>query len=300
MSKSYVWYVTYGSNTLKERFMVYINGGKFRGKGKGTNNAPYRGCRDQTPPLADKPFLIPYEMYYGRESKLWNNGGIAFIDADRPGITLGRAYLITEEQFAEIQEQEGPIWYQRVVEIAKDADGTPYKTFTGASRYQGNAPSKNYTDIIFEGVCETYYPHLPYGRFHRLMGEAIKHLGKPYAPSRRDDGQGRGPDSFDCVWFVGWVFRESGVDDILKRYALPRLDNAFEKIGTTEIKLEGDVLFFCKPPSDEITHVGIYIGYNLMLHATRPIGHDTGSVRIDDITKGDWLDRLVAVGRNSV
>jgi len=268
MTDNCVWYVSYGTNMLKERFMVYINGGKFRGNGKGKDNTAYPGCTVKLPPLANKPFLLPYELYYGKTSKTWNNSGVAFIDADKPGITLGRAYLITEEQFAEIQEQEGSTWYNRIVEIAKDPYGVPYRTITGMNRHQNNKCNDSYTDVMFEGLCETYYPHLTYSRFHRLMRELIKHLGKPYASSIRSNGNG--PDAFDCVWFVGWVFRESGVDNILKRYALPSLDKAFTKVGIVEIKHEGD------PHSNEI-----------------------GSVRIDDITKGNWPNRLVAIGRNS-
>ena len=218
-NKKYVWYVTYGSNMLRERFMVYINGGRFRGKGKGQGqgNWKYKPCNNNSPPLADKLFPIPYELYYGQKSKTWSYvdiasketgsekricPGVAFIDADRldTGTTLGRAYLITEEQFFHIQEQEGSEWYKRVVEMGKDAGGIPYKTFTGTRRYDYNAPHENYTNIMFEGICETYYPHLTYSRFHRLMGEAIKHLGKPYVKSKHDE-RGKGPNAFDCVWF---------------------------------------------------------------------------------------------------
>ena len=297
MADNRIWYVSYGTNMLEECLMVYINGGKFRGKGKGKDSAIYPGCTNKSPPIASKPYMLPYELYYGRKSKTWNNSSIAFIDADKPGITLGRAYLITEEQFSEIHEQEGSAWYNRTVEIAKDPYGVPYKTFTSTDRHQNNEPNANYTNVMFEGLCETFYPHLPYSRFHRLMLESIKHLGKPYASSIRSNG--KGPDAFDCVWFVGWVFRESGVDNILKRYALPKLDKAFTKVGINEIKREGDVLFFCRPPSEKIIHVGIYIDHNLMIHATQPNSSEVGSVRLDDITKGNWLNRLVAIGRIS-
>jgi hypothetical protein len=297
MNKNYVWYVAFGTNMLKERFMVYIKGGKFRGKGKGKDNKNYRGCRDTTPPLAEKPFIIPRELYFGKESSLWDNSGVAFLDADKPGITLGRAYLITEEQFTDIQTQEGPKWYERIIKFENDVNGIPHKTFTSTNRFKANDCKDNYIDVMFEGLCETYYPNLPYNRFHRLMREAIKHLGKPYASSINSNGNG--PDAFDCVWFIGWIFRESGVDDILKRRTLSTLDKAFTTIGVNELKKEGDVLFFCKPPKNKITHVGMYIGHNLMIHATQPNGHEIGSVRLDDITEGNWLKRLVAIGRMS-
>ena len=292
VANNLVWYVAYGTNMLIERFMVYINGGIFRGKGKAKEV-----CAEKFPSSANKPFLIPYELYFGKVSKTWDNGGVAFIDADKPGTALGRAYLITEKQFSHIQEQEGASWYKRIIEIGKDANGTTYKTFSGTNRHKTNPPSDSYANVMFEGICETYYPHLPYNRFHRLMNEAIKHLGKPYASSINSNG--KGPNAFDCVWFVYHVFSESGVYDNLKKHFMTTfVGKALKKIKATELKREGDVLLFCKPPDKEIKHVGIYIGHNLIIHASQPIP-GTGSVRIDDITKDDWSERLVALGRIS-
>ena len=154
MNKKYVWYVAYGSNMLKERFMVYINGGPFRGL-----RHPYEGCTDKSPPLMDKPFLIPYKFYFGNESKTWNGKGVAFIDVKKPGVTLGRAYLITEEQLLDIKNQEGPSesWYGNVVEIPTGVVGDiPHKLLTSQSRRSANTPANEYLDIIFEGICETY------------------------------------------------------------------------------------------------------------------------------------------------
>ena len=41
-----VWYVGYGSNLLRERFICYITGGQFRLGGSHTN-----GCKDKTLPI---------------------------------------------------------------------------------------------------------------------------------------------------------------------------------------------------------------------------------------------------------
>ena len=153
MKNQYVWYVTYGSSMRKEQLLAYINGGLFRANGK-----TYRGCTDKSPPLRDKPFLLPFDLYFGNESKSWNGSGVAFIDADTPGVTLGRAYLITEEQFFEIQKQAGASdkWYGKVVELSFGVNDIPYKTFTSKIRRPENKPSKNYLNTFFEGLCETY------------------------------------------------------------------------------------------------------------------------------------------------
>jgi len=147
-----VWYVAYGSNMLRERFMVYINGGRFCDIKK-----TYSGCTDKTPPTADEPLTIPFELYFGNESKTWG-GGVAFIDKDKSGQTKGRAYLITTGQFDEIQAQEGngPNWYNCVIELKKDRNGIPYKLFTNENRRPENSPSKEYRAIYDKGLKEVY------------------------------------------------------------------------------------------------------------------------------------------------
>ena len=153
MNQKYVWYVAYGSNLCKERFMTYINGGLFQG----IRNL-HKGCNDKSPPVREKPFLIPHEVYFGNKASTWDGMGVAFIDADRFGVALGRAYLITEEQFYEIQKQEGLSneWYGRIVELKCENDNIPHMTFTSNDRHKDNMPSEKYLDIIYKGLCETY------------------------------------------------------------------------------------------------------------------------------------------------
>ena len=164
MTKKYVWYVAYGSNLCRARFMAYIEGGLFPGNGR-----TYKGCSDKSPPLQDKPFLVPYEMYFGNEAASWDGMGVAFLDADKPGIALGRAYLITEEQFYDVQEQEGAFdeWYGRIVELHNEAGDIPYKTFTSRIRRPEKSPGKKYLDVIFKGLNETYPQFVLYNDIRR-------------------------------------------------------------------------------------------------------------------------------------
>lgn len=145
-----VWYASYGSNILFERLAHYIIGGTCRFNGK-----TYDGCADRTLPTEDKPIVIPYEMYFGNESKSWGGHGVAFLDMDKASAIIGRAYLITEEQFKEIWEQEGngPDWYCTVVNLGEYGD-YPIRTFTNASRRMENAPSRVYLETIAAGIKE--------------------------------------------------------------------------------------------------------------------------------------------------
>ena len=98
-----VWYASYGSNLLYDRFMCYINGGTPEGSSKRCE-----GCSDRTPPQDRKSITIPHELYFAENSRSWEGKGVAFVKSQRNENfqTLGRMYLITREQFVQIVRQE--------------------------------------------------------------------------------------------------------------------------------------------------------------------------------------------------
>ena len=106
--------------------------------------------------------------------------------------------------------------------------------------------------------------------FMDLMIEAEKYIGYPYVYG------GSSPEtSFDCSGFVCWVLNHSGVD-------IPR-----------EEARPGDLVFFEKTMGADvkgITHVGIYVGNNMMIHAGDPIG-------FADLKNAQWAKKIYAFGR---
>jgi len=144
-----IWYASYGSNLLFERFRCYIEGGVFAGNGN-----EYDGCTDPELPTESRRIIIPFERYYARHSGSWDGGGVAFIDPETPGETIGRMYLITAEQFEEVKQQEGPSWYGREVCLGQH-DGYPVMTFTEYERSPETEPSEGYLKVIREGEAET-------------------------------------------------------------------------------------------------------------------------------------------------
>ncbi|MGP1678202.1 MAG: C40 family peptidase [Giesbergeria sp.] len=96
---------------------------------------------------------------------------------------------------------------------------------------------------------------------------------------------------FDCSGFVGYVFRE-GVGLIL-----PRVSREISKTGTPVSKDElkvGDLVFF-NTMRHAFSHVGIYLGNHLFIHAPR-----TGeAVRIDDLQERYWVKRYSGARRMS-
>ncbi len=169
-NKSYVWYACYGSNLCKERFLWYIQGGGPK------NNS---GCRDKSLLIVDRPYTIHNELYFANQSRTWGNKGVAFLKLEKNEKikTLGRAYLITSEQFEDIRKQEGPSdnWYGHVLELG-EMGGISVKTLTripgNGRQYTTNAPSLEYIDMLKRGLCETY-PSMTVGEVSRYLNDIL-------------------------------------------------------------------------------------------------------------------------------
>jgi len=156
----YVWYVGYGSNLSKQRFLCYILGGTPK-YGKKSN----QGCTNKTLPLEDRPIKIPYSLYFALPGEIegtsnWCKGGVAFITPEKVEDenlwTLGRMWKITKDQYKEVKKQEGTTWYNHEILIGED-NGIPIYTITNKSRLNNiKPPSERYLKTIALGLKETY------------------------------------------------------------------------------------------------------------------------------------------------
>jgi hypothetical protein len=161
-----VWYLSYGSNLNRARFMQYID-----------------GCKDQSPPQGDISLELPHSLYFARSSGRWGGMGVAFISlslGDKPA--LARAYLITADQFRDVVRLEnagisvpgelGPLidrardlghsrmlsrgFYPELI-YCGDKSGRPILSFTASEdRGDFNRPSDNYLRVIQEGLHEAH------------------------------------------------------------------------------------------------------------------------------------------------
>ena len=122
--------------------------------------------------------------------------------------------------------------------------------------------------------------------FMDLMIEAEKYIGYPYVYG------GSSPEtSFDCSGFVCWVFNQSGVFKT-RRLGAQGLYSLCTDIPREEV-MPGDLVFFEKTMGANvkgITHVGIYVGNNMMIHAGDPIG-------FADLKSAQWAKKIYAYGR---
>ena len=119
-----------------------------------------------------------------------------------------------------------------------------------------------------------------------LITEAKKYIGSPYVNGAT------GPESFDCSGFIYFIARKS-----LKQQ-LPRSAHAMyrfvEHISDDEIEA-GDLLFFSASSSGRMTHVGLYIGGDKMIHAASD-GPKTGVI-VSSRNERYWKTHYVGAGR---
>ena len=105
-------------------------------------------------------------------------------------------------------------------------------------------------------------------QFAAMMAEAEKYIGFPYVW-----GGSNPSTSFDCSGFVSWVVNNCGVGWNVGRLTAQGLYNICTPVSEAEAK-PGDLVFFeYTYEGPWITHVGIYVGEGMMIHAGNPIGY---------------------------
>ena len=102
--------------------------------------------------------------------------------------------------------------------------------------------------------------------FAAIIKEAEKYLGYPYVWG------GSSPStSFDCSGFVSWVINHSGWD--VGRLGAQGLCYICMPVSSANVK-PGDLVFFTGTyDTPGVSHVGIYVGNNMMIHCGDPISY---------------------------
>jgi hypothetical protein len=175
----FVWYVSYGSNLSRARFMAYLRGGRAAG-----NDVVHEGCADASPPVDDVPLELPNSLYFaGWSDRVWGGTSAGFITLDvRAPSALARAYLIARGQFLDVVRQEnanladvddfdltlararrcghtrllptGP--YSELV-YCGEREGRPLLSFTASeNRTDFRSPSAAYLRVIGSGLQECH------------------------------------------------------------------------------------------------------------------------------------------------
>jgi hypothetical protein len=137
---------------------------------------------DKNDPIEVRQKSLNYDLYFAGRSGTWGNSGVAFIRGEG-GHTLGRMYLISDEQFNDVVIQENSKrpdgsrfvpafnqlvsqsqsilpcnpWYGKLLNIGSEG-GWPILTFTTErpDLLNPNAPAEQYVKVIASGIKETY------------------------------------------------------------------------------------------------------------------------------------------------
>lgn len=120
--------------------------------------------------------------------------------------------------------------------------------------------------------------------FAALIAEAEKYLGYPYVWG------GSNPNtSFDCSGFVSWVLTNSGLCNT-GRLGAQGLYNISTPVSSANAR-PGDLIFFVGTyDTPGVSHVGIYVGNNMMLHCGNPISYA-------NISTSYWQSHFYAFAR---
>ncbi|MGJ7441982.1 hypothetical protein [Aquipuribacter sp. MA13-6] len=172
----HVWYVSYGSNLLRERFEVYLLGGRVAGLDR-----EYPGGPGTAPATGDRAVVLPGRLRFALQAPSWGGGGVAFWDpaGSGPGV-LARAWRVRREQFLEVVHMEnggldrraapwppgvlrtgearvGEGWYSRLLRPGL-LHGEPLLTFTHPrpGTLATREPSPAYRAVVARGVVETF------------------------------------------------------------------------------------------------------------------------------------------------
>lgn len=118
-----------------------------------------------------------------------------------------------------------------------------------------------------------------------LFNEAEKHIGKRYVFGAS------GPSNFDCSGFVCWSFTKSGVKSMPRTTAWRIYKDYCNPVSPSEAQ-PGDIIFFHSTYNSgtPISHVGIYAGNGMMIHAGDPIQYTS-------INSKYWKSHFYGFGR---
>lgn len=170
-----IWYASYGSNLLRERFLTYLTGGAIP---RATDGRPQRGARDASHPTADRPFELNHRLLFAHSATRWGGGGVAKIALDRNDsvITQSRAWRISLRQLEDVFAQENrrartdsidldrcvtdgrlDVWPSRYGTLLHVGaiGGEPVLTFTGVTSNDMLRPAHlSYLSVVAAGLAE--------------------------------------------------------------------------------------------------------------------------------------------------
>ena len=149
-------------------------------------------------------------------------------------------------------------------------------------------PDSQYVGMYIDTEYEDYEipaEALSDPQFAAMMEEAEKYLGYPYVWG------GSSPStSFDCSGFVSWLINNCGEGWSIGRLGAEGLRNTCSYVSPVNAR-PGDLIFFEGTyDTSGASHVGIYVGNNMMIHCGDPIQYAS-------INTNYWQQHFLSFGR---
>ena len=204
------------------------------------------------------------ETVNGRETKVWHDVNICTITLKNKNLSHAPIYIMDEERVG-------------MYALYMSTLGNMPDIFAGWPHASALKEPMEY-DVPQE--LKDVDP-----KFAALIAEAEKYIGWPYVWG------GYNPTtSFDCAGFISWVYTQSGVANI-GRWGASGIYSSCRHISPTQAR-PGDIVFFAGTIEGEtgITHCGIYVGDNKMIHFGNPCS-------FADLNDAYWQQHLAGYGR---
>ena len=172
-----------------------------------------------------------------------------------------------------------------------DAEGNYINPVFALGRYSGSssssAPSYGNSSVPTTNRVEMGLPtEYASGDVEDLISFSEQFIGTPYVWG------GSSPGGFDCSGFVSYCVRESGYYPSIQRTDAQGIYETYCTPVSASEAQAGDLIFFKGTNSNSpntITHVGIYCGNGVMLHAGSPINYC-------NINTSYWTQHLYGYG----
>ncbi|MEU0058357.1 NlpC/P60 family protein [Streptomyces sp. NPDC006334] len=170
-------------------------------------------------------------------------------------VLLSRLTAQEKARLAEIEKREQQEAARKAAELARQqAAERAAERERSAGSSGSDAPSASSSP---SSSSSSPAPDASYGtKAAKALAYARAQIGKPYVWGAT------GPDSYDCSGLTKAAWKAAGV-------SLPRTTYDQVDAGTTVSLADarpGDLIFFY----DDVTHVGLYIGNGMMIHAPKP------------------------------
>jgi len=172
-------------------------------------------------------------------------------------------------------------------------------TFTSSDPEIASIDEKGLVTAIAPGICNikaTMYNDVSHtvslqvlgsgssenDKIEKLLECARSKLGKPY-----DSRHNFGPNSFDCIGFTYWCYKQVGVK--LKDSTSKQVDDSrFMEVSYDELA-PGDLVYFHTDTSSKADHAAIYLGNGEIIHASYTAGEVIISQMVS--SKSDYYKR---------